>query len=416
MTAATSQATFPATTDVLVVGAGPTGLALATSLCRLGADVTLVDLGTEIRTDSRAAGVQPRTLQDLDRLDAAGPLIAKGLKGTGFRVANRDGTLLELPYAGLDTPYPFLLLVPQSETEQVLRDALTAAGGRIWSGYRLLELHQEFDAVATLVAGPDGLVHSVRARYVAGCDGLHSGVRGQAGIEFAGQRRPQEYALADVRMTETSPTPRVTFTFSPDGMLLQSPLPDGIVRVVASVPDATGALDRAGVQDLIDRRCGPGDRATVAEIVRSTPYTVTSRLAATFAKGRVFLAGDAAHVHSPAGGQGMNTGIQDAVHLAGLLAQVLRPDDPGDPGDPADPADPADPSILARYDAERRPNAAALLAFTGQLTAVAELSDPEQMRLRDQVLARSRDVPGLPQFFARRLAQLDVPAAGWPAS
>jgi 2-polyprenyl-6-methoxyphenol hydroxylase-like FAD-dependent oxidoreductase len=397
---------FPTGTDVLVVGAGPTGLALATSLRRLGADVTIIDLGTEIRTDSRAAGVQPRTLTDLDRIGAAAPLIARGLKGTGFRVTNQDGVLLDLPYGDLDTPYPFLLQVPQSETEQVLRDALTQAGGQVWSGYRLLELRPEFDAVATLVADDAGLVRSVRARYVVGCDGLHSGVRTQAGIAFEGQRRPQEYALADVKMTEptkTEPTgtPRVTFTFSPDGMLLQSPLPDGIVRVVASVPGGTGTLDKAGVQDLIDRRCGPAERATVAEIVRSTPYQVTSRLAATFAQGRVFLAGDAAHVHSPAGGQGMNTGIQDAVHLAGLLAQVLR-------------GDQADPGILARYDAERRPNAAALLGFTGQLTSVAELSDPTEVKLRDEVLARIRDLPDLAPFLARRLAQLDVPQADWP--
>ncbi|HEX3750507.1 MAG TPA: FAD-dependent monooxygenase [Streptosporangiaceae bacterium] len=390
---------FPTSTDVLVVGAGPTGLALATSLRQLGADVTLIDLGTEIRTDSRAAGVQPRTLQDLDRIGAAGPLIANGLEGTGFRVTNKDGVLLDLPYGDLDTPYPFLLLVPQSETEQVLRDALTRTDGQVWSGYRLLELRPEFDAVATLVADDAGLVHSVRARYVVGCDGLHSGVRDQAGIAFEGRRRPQEYTLADVRMTEPTGTPRVTFTFSPDGMLLRSSLPGNIIRVVASVRAGPGALDKAGVQDLIDRRCGPAERATVAEIVRSTPYQVTSRLAAAFGQGRVFLAGDAAHVHSPAGGQGMNTGIQDAVHLAGLLAAVLRG---------------ADPGVLDRYDAERRPNAAALLTFTGQLTSVAELSDPTEMKLRDEVLARIRDLPDLAPFLARRLAQLDVPPADWP--
>jgi 2-polyprenyl-6-methoxyphenol hydroxylase-like FAD-dependent oxidoreductase len=394
-----TAATVPASTDVLVVGAGPTGLTLATALRQLGADVTIIDLGTEVRADSRAAGVQPRTLQDLDRIGAAGPLIARGLRGAGFRVDNRDGMLLDLSYAGLDTPYPFLLLVPQFETEHVLRDALSAAGGTILSGHRLLELRPEFDAVATLISDETGVVHSARARYLVGCDGLHSGVRERAGTAFPGQRGPQDYALADVRMTSQPDVPRVTFTFSPDGMLLLSPLPDGITRVVASVPDGTGALGQAGVQHLIDQRCGPDGRPTVAGIVRSSPYRVTSRLAASFGRDRVFLAGDAAHVHSPAGGQGMNTGIQDAIHLAGLLAQVLGG---------------ADPGLLARYDAERRPNAAALLAFTGQLTSVAELSDPETMRLRDDVLTRIRDVPGLTSFLARRLAQLDVPAAGWP--
>src|SRR6201996_326834 len=324
---APSTPALPSTTDVLVVGGGPTGLALSLALTRLGVDVATIDLADQVRTDSRAAGVQPRTLEDLARLGAADPLIARGRQGSGFKVSTAQAPLAEIPFADLDTPYPYVLLVPQSITEDVLRETLTEAGGAVLAGYRLLDFQQEFDAVAALVAGPDGVVRSVRARYLVGCDGLHSGVRTGTGVDFAGDREPQKYLLADVRTDQPAEQAWVGFTFSPDGLLLQSPLPQDTVRVVATLTSGSGVLDRDGLQQLIDRRCAPDDRTHVTEVLRCGPYQVTSRLAGRLTARRVFLAGDAAHVHSPAGGQGMNTGIQDAVTLGWKLAAALDGDE-----------------------------------------------------------------------------------------
>jgi 2-polyprenyl-6-methoxyphenol hydroxylase-like FAD-dependent oxidoreductase len=400
MTATSPRETLPRETDVLVVGAGPTGLTAATALRRLGVDVTLLDAAAGIRTESRAAGVQPRTLEQLARIGVADALIDRGLRGEGFVAATPDETLVRIPFGDLDTPYPFVLLVPQHDTEQVFGEALTKAGGHVLRAHRVLDVDPGYDAVDVSVADPDGLVRSIRARYVIGCDGLHSGVRTGAGIEFTGEQGAQHNALADIRATGLEGPPTVRFTFSPHGMLLLSPLPDGLLRVVATVHEPAAGYDRDAVQRLLDER-GPADTPLrVDEVVQSSPYRVSTRLAERFRAGRIFLAGDAAHVHSPAGGQGMNTGIQDAVNLAWKLAAVLDGTAP--------------PELLDSYDPERRPVAAGLLGFTAQLTALAELDQPVTMRLRDQVLRAAGQVKELPDFLARKMSQLDVryPAPG----
>jgi 2-polyprenyl-6-methoxyphenol hydroxylase-like FAD-dependent oxidoreductase len=267
----------------------------------------------------------------------------------------------------------------------------------VFAHHRLLSFDPEFDAVTAMVADADGGVHAIRARYLVGCDGLHSGVRTRSGIGFSGTENEQTFALADVRTAGGDDVPRVDFTFSADGMLLRSPLPDGVLRFVATVPRDTKPLDRDGVQHLIDTRVGPGHGTTVTEVLQSSSYHVSSRLADTFSKDRVFLVGDAAHVHSPAGGQGMNTGIQDAVNLAWKLAAVLDGDDP---------------ALLDTYDTERRPNAAGVLGITGQITTLAQLTDPTTMALRDQVLRAVGGIDAVPRTLAAKLSQLDVGYAG----
>jgi hypothetical protein len=188
--------------------------------------------------------------------------------------------------------------------------------------------------------------------------------------------------------------PAVRFTFSPAGMLLLSPLPHDVLRVVATVHDPATSYHRDAIQQLLDER-GPTDtRLRVEDVVQSRLYRLTTGLAERFRAGRIFLAGDAAHVHSPAGGQGMNTGIQDAINLAWKLAAVLHGS--------------ASQGLLDTYDSERRPNAAALLGFTAQLTALAELNKPAAMRLRDQLLHVAGEVKELPGFLALKMAQLDI--------
>jgi 2-polyprenyl-6-methoxyphenol hydroxylase-like FAD-dependent oxidoreductase len=385
--------TLPPTTDVLIVGAGPTGLTLATALIKLGAEVTVVDAATDARRDSRAVGVQPRTLEELARIGAADRLIERGLRGTGFAAATRNETLLRVSFTELDTPYPFLLLIAQRDTERVLTGVLNDAGGKVLREHRVLGLDPEFDAVTVLVSDPQGLAHAVRARYVVGCDGLHSGVRTRAGIDFRGDDRGQHYALGDIRVQGLDGPPVVRFTLSPDGLLLLSPLPDGRLRIVATVPEPAAHYGREAIQQLLDQRGPAATPLRVTEVANSGRYHVSTRLADTFRAGRIFLAGDAAHVHSPAGGQGMNTGIQDAINLSWKLAAGLAG---------------ASDELLDTYNAERRPNAAALLTFTEQLTAIAELRDPDGTNLRDQTLRAAAEVKGLAPFLANRLAQLDV--------
>jgi 2-polyprenyl-6-methoxyphenol hydroxylase-like FAD-dependent oxidoreductase len=389
---------LPTSVEVLVVGAGPTGLAASTALARSGVEVLTVDAAAEISTQSRAAGVQPRTLEQLARLDAAEPLVAQGLRGAAFAAATPGGTLLRVPFSGLDTLYPYVLLVPQSTTEQVLADALTRAGGEVNRRHRVVWAEPEFDAVTVGITDPEGVLHVVRAKYVVAGDGLHSGMRKRAGIEFAGRRDDQHYLLGDVEVGQSTSEPQVTFCFSPEGLLLVSPLPGSLVRLVAGVHGGTpaGPMDTGTAQRLIDERAPADLRLRVRRVAQSSPYQVSTRMAERFRAGRIFLAGDAAHVHSPAGGQGMNTGIQDAVNLGWKLAAVLREGAPE--------------TLLDSYGAERRPNAAALLAFTEQMTGLATLTDPAAMTIRDEMLAAAGRSETAPGFLARRLSQLDVTA------
>ncbi|MDQ2710308.1 MAG: FAD-dependent monooxygenase, partial [Actinomycetota bacterium] len=314
---------LPSTVDVLVVGAGPAGLALSTVLTARGVRHLTVDRAPLGSNTSRAAVVHARTLEVLDEIGVADPLIERGVVVPVFTVRDRDLTLATIDFAWLPTRFPYTLMVPQNVTERVLADQLAQLGGQLTAGWRLTALDLETTpgrALATLV-DDDGNPAVVDARYVIGADGMHSTVREQAGIAFEGAAYAQSFVLADVRLDWPLPAHEVQLFFSWDGLVVVAPLPGGRHRVVATVDDAPEHPDLADIADLLRTRGPAGFR--VHEVVWSSRFRVHHRLAASYRRGPVLLAGDAAHVHSPAGGQGMNTGIQDAVLLGGLLADVL---------------------------------------------------------------------------------------------
>lgn len=390
---------LPTRTDVLVVGAGPAGLALTTTLALAGVDHVTLEPKTAVAPGAKAAGVQPRTLEFLDRLGVAGPLVARGVRGAGFALREGDDELLRISYEALDTPHPYLLLVGQDVTEQVLADRGDAVGGRLFRGHRLLSWQRTHPGVLATVAGPDGLVRTVEASYLVGADGLHSPVRESAGIEFRGDSPATLFSLADVHLDLDGPAGSrgtdTAFSLAADGVALVSPMPGGLHRVVASVPAGTAAPSAADVEHVLATRTGGALRtARVTEFAASTTYRFQQRVAARLVEGPVALLGDAAHTHSPAGGQGMNTGIQDAADLGWRLAEIVRHGAP--------------PTLLEGYDHERRPVAEELIAFTGQLTALATLTDPRLGALRNTVLAAVRDIGAVTGFLAGRLSQLDT--------
>jgi 2-polyprenyl-6-methoxyphenol hydroxylase-like FAD-dependent oxidoreductase len=388
---------LPRNTDVLIVGAGPAGLALAVTLAQLGVDHVIIDTKPAAAPGSKAAAVQPRTLEYLDRVGLAEDLISDGLRGGGFAVVDSDSrSLMRMSYESIASPFPFLLLIGQQQTEIRLAQRLEALGGRVHRSVSLLDLHDDFPGTAATVVDDDGLVHAVTARYVAGADGVHSSVRRIAGIDFPGDAPAALFALADI-VVSGAPADNLdtTFSLSPDGMLITSALPGDQLRVVAGVPEGTPAPDHAAIADLLDRRAGGWIRdATVESVAASSTYRVQQRVAASLRRGNVFLLGDAAHTHSPAGGQGMNTGIQDAANLGWKLHRVLTGR--------------AAPELLDSYDTERRPVAAHLIAFTSQLMQVATITEPEAARLRNETLAAAAKVPGVTDWLARSLSQLDV--------
>jgi 2-polyprenyl-6-methoxyphenol hydroxylase-like FAD-dependent oxidoreductase len=381
---------LPRTTDVLIVGAGPVGLTLAASLQARGADVLLVDKAAEVARTSRAAVIHARTLEVLHGIDVSDELVRRGVIVPRFTVRDRDRALLTIDFDGLPTRYPYTLMLPQDITEDVLTGRLAELGGRVHRPYELARLEQDSDGVtATMVGG-----ETVRASYVVGADGMHSAVREQIGIGFAGDTYAQSFVVADVHLDWDFDDSEVMLYFAPAGLLVVAPLPGGRHRIVATADVAPEHPDRDHIQALLDAR-GPQKRpALVKDVVWSSRFRVHHRLADRYREGRVFLAGDAAHVHSPAGGQGMNTGIQDAVALAARLASVLR--------------DAADERVLDGYEAERRPVAADVVAFTDRMTRVATVDHPGVRRIRNATLRVLDRIPAVRRKMALNLSELAI--------
>jgi 2-polyprenyl-6-methoxyphenol hydroxylase-like FAD-dependent oxidoreductase len=386
----------PTQTDVLIVGAGPAGLTLGSTLAALDVDHVIIDPKPAVAPGSKAAAIQPRSLEYLDRIGLADRLIDDGLRGGGFAAVDGDRPLLRMSYEGIASPYPFLLLISQQQTEIRLEERLNDLGSRVLRGVRLLDMVDEFPGSAATLAAEDGSPHVITARFVVGCDGLHSTVRQRRGLTFPGDAPTHLFALADVVLDgEDIVGLDTTFSFSPHGMLIISALPGGQLRVVASVPAGTGAPDAADVARLLTER-GPrwAREASVKIVAAGSTYQVQQRVVSAMRAGNAFLVGDAAHTHSPAGGQGMNTGIQDAANLGWKLHHVLT----GRVGE----------HLLDTYDAERHPVAEQLIAFTAQLMGLAMIADPALASLRNNLLAAAAGVPGAADWLANKLSQLDI--------
>ena len=387
---------LPDRTDVLVVGAGPAGLTMAVSLVQLGVDCVVIDRKPAVAAGSKAAAVQPRTLEYLHRVGVAAPLIDDGIRGDGFTAKDADRTLLRASYGSLDSPYPYLLLVSQQQTETRLEQRLQALGAVVHRSVRMLSMVEDFPGSTVTVADAEGGLRAIHARYVIGCDGVHSTVRQRAAIGFPGHAPDQLFALADVELERwPSEDPEAIFYFSAHGLLLVSPLPGHQMRVVASVSDPDTNLTAGDVEQLLSMRgSAPLDSPRVRRVVAASIHQVQQRVAEQLSTSNIFLAGDAAHTHSPAGGQGMNTGIQDAGNLAWKLDAVL--------------SGRATPSLLDTYSTERRPVAERVIAFTSQLTSLATLPDPDQVTLRNDAIAAVAAVPNVQDWLARHLSQLDI--------
>jgi 2-polyprenyl-6-methoxyphenol hydroxylase-like FAD-dependent oxidoreductase len=373
---------------VLIAGAGPTGLTLACELARGGVSFRLVEAEPGPRPGSRGKGVQPRTLEVFDDLGVVDRVLAHGRMAMPIRTVAPDGAVTaggtEPARDRPDIPYPASLITPEWRVEETLRLRLAELGGDVDFGTALGSFEQSGEGVSAVVA-KDGVAETVTARWLVGCDGGHSVVRKQAGIAFEGETRDAvRMIVADVEVDGLDRDAWHTWRH-PDGLAALCPLPStGLFQYQASIaPGQDPGLGLANLQAILERRSGRTD-IRLHEPEWSSLWRANVRLAARFREGRVFLAGDAAHIHSPAGGQGMNTGIQDAHNLGWKLAAV---------------ANGASTALLDTYEAERRPVAAGVLALSDArlAEAIAEKSipirrDADTMQLsvnyRGSVLAR----------------------------
>jgi NADPH-dependent dioxygenase len=350
-------------TDLLVVGAGPTGLAAACDALRRGMSVRVVERRDARAELSKALVVHARTMEVYERLGCAEEVLARGARFRALHVHTRPGrartTVDLLGRRWGETRYPFWLSVPQYEVERVLEGVLARRGGAIGWSTELVGLEPSSDAVTAVLRGPDGATSAHRARWVLGCDGGRSATRELLGVSLRRAAIGRTFALADVRTASDLAQDEGHMVWADEGLLLIVPMPEpGVWRLIAEVDPATPELDAAGWGALVRDRAGIDLR--VATTGWRSRFDLTSGVSEHLRRGRVFLLGDAAHVHSPVGGQGLNTGAQDAHNLLWKLALCARPELTSAERE----------SLLDSYEAERRPIAEAMVRGTELATRV----------------------------------------------
>jgi 2-polyprenyl-6-methoxyphenol hydroxylase-like FAD-dependent oxidoreductase len=370
---------------VLIAGAGPTGLVLALWLTRFGVPVRIIDKTAEPGTTSRALAISARTLEFYRQFGMADPLIDGGVKvpGANFWVEEHKVVRVPLDRVGEGlTPFPFALIFPQDAHERVLVEHLEALGVHVERRTSLVHFEQEAECVRATLERDDGSREACCASYLAGCDGARSIVRETLGVGFPGGTYSDIFYVADVEGSGPATNGEIHVDLGRSDFLAVFPLKGtGRVRLVGTVVGwATGEHASATFEDVRERVIHHLN-FSIDRVNWFSTYHVHHRVAAKFREGRAFLLGDAAHVHSPVGGQGMNTGIGDAVNLAWKLASVLDGS--------------AEASILETYESERIGFARRLVNTTDRVFSFVTDQGPVAWRVR------TRLVPWLARWFFR---------------
>ncbi|NPD24047.1 FAD-dependent oxidoreductase [Corallococcus exiguus] len=347
------------TLPVLVIGAGPTGLTLACDLARRGIRVRIVDAAPRPFVGSRGKGLSPRTLEVLDDLGVLDAVLAAGMDYPRLRLHWRRfvvgrWTMMARRAATPDVPHPNPWLVPQARTEGILRDRLASLGVPVEFGTALTGFTQD-DTGVTATLTRDGAEETVRAEYLVGADGGHSRVRKALGLTFHGVTHEEErMVVGDVRVEGLDPSHWHVWPFATGGMVALCPLPGGRFQLALQVKPGAPLpeLTEAAIHQRFQEAARPGSKLRLHDASWLSVYRPNVRMVDRYRVGRVFIAGDAAHVHPPAGGQGLNTGVQDAYNLGWKLGHVLQG---------------ADPVLLDTYEAERLPVAARVLGLSSKL-------------------------------------------------
>lgn len=391
-----SMAMSECSVDVLVVGAGPVGLTMAAEVVRHGLTCRLIDKAAAPSDKSKALVLWSRSIEMLDAIGIAPFFVRAGLRGRGVSIYSEGKRLLHVQFA-IDSPYDYALLIPQNITERLLTEHAGRLGVRVERAVELASFAVDESGVTSQISSENGRTELVRSRWLIGCDGAHSTVRHVLGVPFAGDAEPNDWLLADIHLEGSLPTDEISIFFHSHGVLAFFPIVGGRFRVIADLGLAKTA-DRppdptlAEVQDMIDER-GPGG-LSVHDPIWLAGFRIHERMVAEYRHGRAFLVGDAAHIHSPAGGQGMNTGMQDAYNLAWKLALV-------DKGRAKD-------VLLDSYSQERSAVGRAVLRNAGFMTTAATLRNPLAQRFRDGAYKLFGSLELVQRGISNELAEVSI--------
>jgi 2-polyprenyl-6-methoxyphenol hydroxylase-like FAD-dependent oxidoreductase len=385
---------------VIVVGAGPVGLVLACELARREIPVRIIDKLTAPTTQSRAIAVHARSLEMMDRIGVASTLLGTGVRSQGMQLHAAGKVIAQIGFGDVASRFPFTLLTAQTETERVLTERLAGLGVRVDRGTELVGLTQRPDGVQVRLRHAAGGREEATALYLAGADGGGSSVRRLAGTGLAGSFTGERFVLGDVE-AETGLDRHVIHTFAVKGAgpLLVFPMKGRRLRVMAQIGrDDSREVSAGWLQQLCDER-GGSIRITGSHWL--TRFDIHHAQVPQYRLGRVFLAGDAAHIHSPAGGQGMNTGMQDAFNLGWKLALACR----AEAGD----------ALLDSYNAERHPVGAAVISFSTRLTKVSTLESPALRFLRNRAAHAATALAPVAHALASSIEEVSITYRKSPA-
>ncbi len=392
-----SDPTSRVTGSVLVVGAGPVGLTMAAHLHHHGLTPRVVDRAPQATTTSKALAIWPRSLEMLDGLGLADAFLAAGMTIDAATIHSGGRVLARIEIHAEGTAFPRPLMLAQSETERLLAEHLRGAGIEVERPVELVRFADRGDHVATTLRHEEGREEEVRCDWLLGTDGAHSTVRHGLDVAFTGEADPNDWVLADCRI-EGIPHDSLSLFWHARGVLVFFPFAKDRCRVIADMGRAEGAgrpadPTLAEVQAIIDAR-GPGD-IRLSDPVWLAGFRIHERKVAEYVRGRCVLAGDAAHIHSPAGGQGMNTGMQDAWNLAWKLALVQSGRGQASP-------------LLGSYQVERSAVGEMVLRNASRLTGVATLRNPIGRFVRNRIVGALGLLPAFRRAFAATLTELAI--------
>jgi 2-polyprenyl-6-methoxyphenol hydroxylase-like FAD-dependent oxidoreductase len=389
---------MPNETDVLIAGAGPVGLFLANECARRGLRFRLVEAGASQSKHSKALAIFPRTLEILDMAGLAGPFLEAANRVTSVRVSTHGHTLAEMRFTPEESPYRFVAMVPQDVTERLLVEQLRRQGGSVEYETSFVSAAQDGDSVhATL--DHKGRREEMSAAFVVGCDGAHSVVRHLLKLPFEGAEYNDVFMLADVETNEALPASELQLCPSEFGPVAIFPMSSTRRRIVATVERADGdAPTLELVQGILKQRAPIGLEARALHW--SSYFRIHHRQVARLRTGRIFIAGDAAHIHSPFGGQGMNTGMHDVWNLVWKLDLFLR--------------GAGNEELLESYTAERRPVIKHVIETTDYLTKAMGTPNKVAQAIRDAIIPMVSHLAPFQHAFVQRLSALDVSYRGSP--
>ncbi|MGQ3892808.1 FAD-dependent monooxygenase [Legionella sp. CNM-4043-24] len=384
--------------DVLVVGAGPVGLFCANELIRQGLTCRILDKKSSLSEHSKALGIHIRTLdvlQDTGFLDA---FLAKGLAVHGLTLKSSGHCLASLDFKNIGSSRDYLIDLPQDQSEAILYQGLLDKGVQVEWQTELLNMEQTADQVIARIRQADGSETDIHADWIIACDGAHSRLRHLIHADFAGSAYEQNWWLADLHINWSLPEDRMMLNASLQGPLACFPMGNKRYRLVMTAPDDNPSPGLADIQQAFNVRSS--DAALLSDPVWITPFSIHHRQIQQYRHQRLFFCGDAAHIHSPMGGQGLNTGIQDVYNLVWKLALVQQ-------GNAAD-------SLLDSYHEERYPVGKAVLKKTDAMTRMLLIKQPFLLAMRNRLIHLLASFSAFRRMMARDLAELNISYAKSP--